>query len=70
MNHPKTLLFLSLIVIVVLIMSSSLLAQPRLTIKNNSFDFGFVPQNSKISHNFWLYSTGEDTLRILRVKPG
>ncbi len=43
---------------------------PRLEIPKPEFDFGFVPQNAKVSHDFWLYSTGTDTLRILQVNPG
>lgn len=45
-------------------------AAPRMTIKENEFRFGFVPQNSNIAHPFWLYSTGDDTLKILKVTPG
>ncbi|MEW6014993.1 MAG: hypothetical protein AB1690_06695 [Candidatus Zixiibacteriota bacterium] len=45
-------------------------AQPKMTIPHSIFDFGFVPQNSKISHVFWLHSTGTDTLKILKVTPG
>lgn len=56
--------------IVILLLAGSALAAPELTIPNNEFNFGFVPQNSKISHVFWLYSTGEDTLKIIKVKPG
>ncbi len=43
---------------------------PRLTIPESVFDFGYVPQNSTISHVFWLYSTGDDTLKIINIKPG
>jgi hypothetical protein len=43
---------------------------PRLTLPESSFDFGYVPQNSTISHVFWMHSTGDDTLRIIRVVPG
>ena len=43
---------------------------PQLTIKEPEFEFGFTPQNSKISHIFSLHSTGDDTLRILSVRPG
>ncbi len=45
-------------------------ASPRLTMPETEFDFGFVPQNSKISHVFWLHSTGEDSLKIIQVVPG
>lgn len=49
---------------------SSAQAAPRLTIPESSFDFGYVPQNSKITHDFWLYSSGDDSLKILKVVPG
>ena len=34
------------------------------------FDFGYAPQSSSISHAFWIYSVGDDTLKILKVTPG
>ena len=43
---------------------------PELTIKEINFDFGSVPQASVISHRFWLYSTGTDTLHITQIVPG
>jgi hypothetical protein len=43
---------------------------PRLSIPETEFDFGFAPQSGKISHDFWLYSKGTDTLKILQVNPG
>lgn len=43
---------------------------PRLTLPESAFNFGFVPQNAKVSHEFWLHSTGDDLLKILKVVPG
>lgn len=64
----KLILF---ILILGLVLTFSLVqAAPRLTIPETEFDFGFAPQNSKLTHTFWLHSTGDDTLKILRVKPG
>ncbi len=45
-------------------------AAPHLTIKESKFNFGYVPQHSKVTHRFWLYNTGDDTLRITKVIPG
>jgi len=45
-------------------------SQAKLTIPDAEFNFGYVPQHSKISHVFWLYSTGTDTLKIDKVRPG
>lgn len=42
----------------------------QLTIDEPEFVFGYAPQHSKVSHVFWLKSTGDDTLRILSVRPG
>jgi hypothetical protein len=67
MNTKTKLLLLLLLVFLI---AGSLMAAPRLTIPNETFNFGFVPQNSKISHDFWLESTGDDTLKILKVVPG
>lgn len=42
----------------------------KIEIPQTTFNFGFVPQNSSISHVFWVRSVGEDTLRIVDVRPG
>ena len=38
----------------IIVMASTTLAQPKLTITPAQFDFGYAPQNSKISHTFAL----------------
>ena len=63
-----TRILLAAVICFLLVASAS--AAPRLTIGESTFNFGYAPQNSKISHDFWLHSTGEDTLKILNVKPG
>ncbi len=45
-------------------------AEPNLTIEQSSFDFGYAPQKSKLSHIFWLKSTGSDLLKIAKIVPG
>jgi len=61
---------LGVAVVCALIAAGTVAAAPRLTIRDAEFDFGFVPQNVRISHVFWLYSTGDDTVKILQVNPG
>ena len=46
------------------------LAQSSLLIKEPIFDFGYVPQNSTISHVYWLYSNGKAPLKIESIQPG
>ena len=66
----KKVMHFSWIVVLILVWAVAAKSAPRLTMPESSFNFGHVPQNSTISHVFWLYSTGDDTLRILSVSPG
>ncbi len=43
---------------------------PYLYLPDTTFDFGIVPQNSTVSHDFSLVSAGTDTVVIDRVNPG
>jgi hypothetical protein len=43
---------------------------PILEIPDSSFNFGIAPQQSKISHVFWLHNRGDGTLIIRGVTPG
>ncbi len=45
-------------------------AGPQLYMPETEFNFGKVCQKSLVSHSFWIYSIGDDTLRILKVIPG
>jgi hypothetical protein len=52
------------------VIAASLSATPKMEFVDNSFDFGRVYQGKVVTHSFWIRSTGDDTLRILEVKPG
>ncbi|MCP4569937.1 MAG: DUF1573 domain-containing protein [FCB group bacterium] len=45
-------------------------AGPQMKIEPPTFDFGYVPQQAKVTHQFWLKSVGDDMLKIISVKPG
>jgi len=49
-------------------LAGTVLAQPRMTLPVTSMNFGYAPQNGKISCRFRLYSSGQDTLRITNVR--
>ncbi len=53
-----------------LISTTDSMAEAKLEIPSASFDFGFVPQHSRITHTYKLVSAGTDTLRIEEVRPG
>lgn len=61
---------LIVVLAVVLLVTAALQAAPRMVQQETTFNFGYVPQNSKVSHVFWLYSKGDDSLQILKVVPG
>lgn len=67
MKQSKLLMFF---LVALMLLACSTWSAPRLTILESDFNFGFVPQHSKISHDFWLMSTGDDELKILKVVPG
>jgi hypothetical protein len=59
---------ISLVLIVFAAMN--LCAAPQLRVSDSTFAFGIVPQHATISHIFWLYSVGDDTIKISKVVPG
>lgn len=66
----RTWLAATLIAILVLFLVAQAMAVPKMFLPEEKYDFGFVPQDSKISHVFWIKSVGDDSLKILNVKPG
>jgi len=44
--------------------------KPQARINNPEFDFGYVPQKSKVSHVFYLHNTGTSPLTVLKIKSG
>ncbi len=66
-------IFVILVVLALLILNLPLLAQrrrPRALVVDPGFDFGYIPQNAKVSHTYWIDNLGTDTLRIFNVQPG
>lgn len=43
---------------------------PRMVLEERVFDFGEVKEGEVIEHTFKFFNKGEETLRIIRVKPG
>ena len=66
----KRVKFISAVVLLVLLLAATILSAPRMIIPESSFDFGYAPQNAKITHVFWVKSPGTDSLKILKVVPG
>ena len=65
----KTLL-VGLTAFALALLVSAAYAAPRMQLSETTYNFGYAPQNSRISHIFWIKSTGDDTLLITKVIPG
>lgn len=52
------------------LVATTIQAEPKLTISETDFDFGYVPQHATVSHVFWLHSTGSEPLHITKIVPG
>ena len=57
-------------ILALFIIAYSVEAAPKMEIVPTEFDFGYAPQNSQISHIFWLKAIGQDSLKITKVTPG
>jgi hypothetical protein len=42
----------------------------HLSLPDSVFNFGYVQRGAMVSHTFQLCSTGDDTLQIIKVRPG
>jgi len=70
MNSHRCARRATCVVFAVLGWTATAIAAPRLALSEEEFEFGYVPQNSRITHIFHLYSKGDDSLKIIQVVPG
>lgn len=61
---------LILISTILLGIASMAFADPRIIIPETKWDFGYVPQHGVLTHDYWIRNAGDDTLKIIKVKPG
>ncbi|MCX6835851.1 MAG: hypothetical protein NTW07_12120 [candidate division Zixibacteria bacterium] len=66
----RKLFIAALAAVAVILAVSPGFAAPLMVIPEIEFDFGYVPQNSEISHVFWIFNRGDDSLKIEKVVPG
>jgi hypothetical protein len=58
------------VVLLLLVLAGGLMAQPKIEIPFNKFEFGMAPQNSTLVHYFWFKNPGTDTLRVTDIVTG
>ena len=57
-------------IVVIVFLPHKKAGPPRISFSETFWNFGRIPQNSRISHAFWIKNVGGGILRILDVKPG
>ncbi|MFH0931047.1 MAG: hypothetical protein V1890_03810 [Candidatus Zixiibacteriota bacterium] len=61
---------LFLIYLLIPVLSEVKAGSPKLNVSEKEWDWGRIPQNSVVSHSFWLKNVGTDTLRSMNVSVG
>lgn len=56
--------------LILLLLPVATMAGPKILMPETRWDYGDVPQNSTLSHAYWIKNIGDDTLKIVNVKPG
>jgi hypothetical protein len=46
------------------------IGKPQMFLPELHWDYGNVPQNSALTHDYWIRNMGNDTLKIIDVRPG
>jgi hypothetical protein len=44
--------------------------EPKVLIPETTWDFGYIPAGSVVSHHYLIKNAGTDTLKIKSVSPG
>lgn len=70
MRLQSTIATILILFTMVCVLASISLAGPAIELPDSEFNFGRISQHAKVAHRFWVKSTGDDTLRILKVEPG
>jgi hypothetical protein len=60
---------LSLVLVFTFGLAAQDVGAPKLQAPEVNFDFGYIPQVSKVGHPFALHNVGNGELKILKVKP-
>ncbi|HUV31301.1 MAG TPA: DUF1573 domain-containing protein [Acidobacteriota bacterium] len=61
---------LALTCLSLLALSKAAAGGPSVEVSHDEFDFGKTVQRAVVTHDFWIKSTGDDTLIITNVVPG
>ncbi len=59
-------------VLAIVLLSTATIAKPMVTVANEAYDAGTIVEGSRerVTHRFKLKNTGDEPLKILRVRPG
>ncbi len=70
----KKLLLLTTALVFILLWGGAILAQdhkgPRIAVESPQFDFKEVQEGTVLEHTFKILNKGDETLKIISVRPG
>jgi hypothetical protein len=69
----RAVLFCGVLVVVIvglIFLYEAQAGQPKVLIPETSWDYGYVPGGSVVSHSYLVRNAGTDTLKIKSVNPG
>ncbi len=64
------LIFFVFLFFVSSIITSVFAGQPKLLIPETTFDYGYAPTKTMLTHYYLVKNVGTDSLKIINVKPG
>lgn len=59
-----------LVLLFILCLPILAMAGGKISVPETHFDYGNVSQNSTLSHGYIIRNIGDDTLKIIQVRPG
>lgn len=59
-----------IVIIFILVLFAQKMSGPVIKIENAKHQFNLVQQNTVLEHHFKIQNVGDDTLKILKVRPG
>ena len=65
---PVSLLSCFSVLVILLLWAQSTLAQPKITFKETTFDFGSIDQDLEFTHTFEFANEGNEVVKIDKVK--
>ncbi|MBD3298444.1 MAG: DUF1573 domain-containing protein, partial [candidate division Zixibacteria bacterium] len=69
-HRVSAMIVLGTVVMLLFALREDTHADLKLSLHHPTYDFGYVPQRSHVSHRFWVHNDGDEPLTIDRIDVG